>query len=131
MAAGPGLDPLAPPVRCVGTIAGPVGDCDVAPVVVLLTMGFIDEDGQAFEAAAAAGELEPVPIAFSVCLLHKSALVKWARRLWGAYFDGDLYPISALPAIVEKIESDGLPVSINPDPSWALELSHDFARTAG
>lgn len=131
MATSPGLDPLNPGVQCVGTIDGPVGDCANAPVVVLVTMGFIDEDGQAFEAAVAMDDLDPVPIAFALCLVHKRATVQWARRMWGAYFDGDLYPISALPAIIEKIGSDGLPVFVNPDPAWALELTRGFARTAG
>ena len=131
MGARPGLDPLSPPLRCIGTLDGPVGDCDAPPVVVLLTMGLIDEDGQAFDGAAAVGDLEPVPVAFCTCLRHKRPLVAWARRMWGAYFDGDLYPVAALPAIIKHIDSDGLPTAINPDPAWALEIGREYSRTAG
>lgn len=131
MGSGASVDPLNPPVRCVGTLDGPVGDCDVAPTVVLLTMGFIDEDGQAFEAAAALSDLEPVPIAFVLCPLHKKAVAQWARKMWGAYFDGDFFPVSALPRIIEKLGSDGLPTAVNPDPAWALELTREWSRTAG
>lgn len=123
------MEPVTP--RCVGTIDGPVGDCDAEPVLVLVTMGFIDEDGQAFAAAAAVDELEPVPLAFCTCLRHKKPLVAWARRMWGAYFDGDLYPVSALPAIIEQLGSDGLPTAVNPDPSWALSIERVYARSAG
>jgi hypothetical protein len=126
--AGVGLTVGKP--RCVGSIDGPVGDCSIPPVVVLLTMGIIDEDGQALAAEAAAG-LVPVPLAFCTCAMHKRSLVKWARTMWGAYFDGDLYPIDALPALRRELEMDDLPVAINPDPAWAVQITHDFAETAG
>jgi hypothetical protein len=130
----PGVDPLTSRPRCVGSLDGPVGDCDNEPRTVLLTMGLIDEDGQAFDAAAVAhdpGSLEPVPVAFVLCPTHKKAVILWARRMWGEYFDADLYPIAALPVLIEKLELDGLPTAVNPDPAWALEITREFAKTAG
>lgn len=131
MATGAGVDALTPrAARCVGTLDGPIGDCDSPPVVVLLCFGVIDEDGQAL----AAGELdllEPVPVLFSTCLAHKRPLIEWARRLWGSYAEGTLFPIEALPRLVEKINSDGWPTAINPNPRDAYELVQTLARTAG
>jgi hypothetical protein len=81
----------------------------------------VDEDGQA-EAAGELGELEPVPLLFCTCRKHKSALLDWARALWGTYAEGVVFPIRALPALVEKIGSDGWPVAVNPDTHRAYEL---------
>lgn len=119
-----------PPPRCIGTLDGPAGDCDAPPVVVLVCFGVVDEDGQAL-AADALAELEPLPVAFCTCLAHKRPLVEWARRLWGSFGDGGLFPISALPKIVEAMRSDGWPTAVNPNPQDAYELVETFSRTAG
>lgn len=129
MAAATGVD-VTPAPRCVGTLDGPVGDCDAAPLVVLLAFGVVDLDGQAL-AADSLEDLEPVPVLFCTCLAHKRPLVEWAKRLWGSYAPGTLFPIAALPDLVEKISSDGWPTAVNPNPRDAYELVQTFARSAG
>lgn len=131
MGIGPGVDDLKPPAaRCVGTLDGPVGDCSADPLVVLLCFGVVDEDGRA-EAAGELDRLEPVPLLFCSCLRHKRPLIEWARKLWGRYEEGTIFPISALPKLLHRIESDGWPTAVNPDPERAYELVPVFARTAG
>jgi hypothetical protein len=125
------MDPLSRiESRCVGTIEGPSGDCDNPPTQVLLTLGIIDEEGQAFSAGEVE-KLEPAPVAFVVCSVHKKAVVRWAREMWGSYSDGDLYPVAALPGILQHLHMDGEVVSINPEPSWALQIDFVSHRSAG
>jgi hypothetical protein len=108
--------------RCMGNPATG-SSCLLPPVGAIVCFGYLDPTGNGTEVSIAeALDREPQPIVLPVCWAHRRDGIRWAADLW-SHIAGGLW-VDSVDEALEVLDREGgyEPVSIAPDPSWAVKV---------